>query len=203
LINLCARREGKRRWFKAGGNSQLRQANSAPKAKIMNIVSVMFASPKYDELVALRLEYLYRPLGAEADIEAFAQEYKDVHLAVYNAQGAVIGAIVAKVGEEEDEELNKRKICTLRQVVIKKAEQGRGNGRSVLDALEQLLMDKGYKEIRLCAHVGALDFYSKFGYVKHGKEFVGDGILQHTMKKKIQKKSDNLEHLQAVGTAYS
>ena len=160
----------------------------AKKEKNMNIVSVMFASPTYDELVALRLAYLYQPLKAAIDIEAFAQEYKDVHLAVSNEQGEIIGAVVAKVGEEEDEALNKRKICLLKQVVIKKEQQGRGNGREVLDSIEQLLISKGYKEIRLHAHVGALDFYQKFGYSTHGKEFIGNGIPQHTLKKKIQKK---------------
>ncbi len=169
----------------------------------MNIVSVMFASPTYDQLVALRLEALYHPLNAEIDIEAFAQEYKDVHLAVYNEQGQVIGAIVAKVCEEEDELMNKRKICLLRQVVITKAQQGLGKGREVLASLEQLLIDKGYKEIHLHAHVGALDFYSKFGYSKHGKEFTGNGIPQYALKKKIQKKSEEVQHLRSVGAAYS
>lgn len=169
----------------------------------MNIVSVMFASPAYDELVALRLAYLYQPLEAAIDIEAFAQEYKDVHLAVSNEKGEIIGAVVAKVEEEQDEAMNKRKICLLRQVVIKKEQQGRGNGREVLDSIEQLLIDKGYKEIRLHAHVGALDFYQKFGYTTLGKEFTSQGIPQHTLKKKIQKKSDKLEQLQAVGAAYS
>lgn len=169
----------------------------------MNIISVMFASPVYDQLVALRLTYLYRPLEAEIDIEAFAQEYKDVHLAVYNEDGEVIGAVVAKVCEEEDKQMNKRKICLLRQVVIKKEQQGMGKGQEVLDSIEQLLIEKGYKEIRLYAHVGALDFYKKFGYSIHGKEFTGNGILQHTLKKKIQKKSDKLEQLKPIGAAYS
>lgn len=163
----------------------------------------MFASPTYDQLVNLRLAYLYHPLKAEIDIEAFAQEYKDVHLSVSNEQGEVIGAIVAKVCEEEDELMNKRKICLLRQVVIKKEQQGMGKGREVLDSIEQMLIDKGYKEIHLHAHVGALDFYSKFGYSKHGKEFTGNGIPQYTLKKKIQKKSDKLEQLKSVGAAYS
>lgn len=169
----------------------------------MNIVSVMFASPAYDELVRLRLDALYTPLDAEVDLEAFAEEYKDVHLAVYNAANQLIGGMVAKVCEEEDEFMNKRKICLLKQVVIHPELQGKGVGSDVLAAMEQLLIQKGYKEVRLYAHVGALDFYSKYGYTKHGKSFVGNGIEQHTMKKKIQQKSDQLEQLQAIGTAYS
>lgn len=168
----------------------------------MNITSVMFATPEYDELVAMRIETLYEPLHAEITIEDFAQEYKDVHLMVQNEQNVLIGAVVAKVCEEEDEFLNKRKICLLRQVVVRKDLQGLGVGRDVLESLEQLLIDKGYKEIRLYAHVGALDFYTKFGYAKHGKEFTGNGIKQHIMKKKIQKKSEKLDKLEAEGTAY-
>lgn len=169
----------------------------------MDIVSVMFATPSYDELVALRFAYLYEPLSMEIDIELLAEEYKDVHLAVSDEFGELIGAVVAKVSEEEDEFMNKRKICLLRQVVIKKEQQGIGKGSEVLGALEQLLIERGYKEIRLHAHVGAVDFYQKFGYTTHGKQFEANGILQHTMKKKIQKKSDKLEQLQAIGTAHS
>ncbi|BDS11933.1 GNAT family N-acetyltransferase [Aureispira anguillae] len=168
----------------------------------MNIISVMFASPAYDELVAMRINTLYEPLNAEITIEDFAEEYKDVHLVVYNNQNLLIGGVVAKVCEEEDEFLNKRKICLLRQVVVKKDLQGLGVGRDMLASLEKMLIDKGYKEIRLYAHVGALDFYAKLGYVKHGKEFTGNGIKQHIMKKKIQKKSTKLDKLEAEGTAY-
>ena len=169
----------------------------------MNIVSLMFASPAYDELVNLRLDALYKPLGAEVDLNAFAEEYKDVHLAVYDAQNRLIGGTIAMVSEEEDEMMNKRKICLLKQVVIRPDLQGLGMGRDVLATLEQLLIQKGYKEVRLYAHVGALDFYRKYGYDEHGKSFVEHGIEQHIMKKKIQKKSDKLDHFHAEGAAYS
>ena len=164
----------------------------------MNIISVMFASPAYDELVDIRINNLYKPLKAEINIEDFAEEYKDVHLVIYD-KNEMIGGVVAKVCEEEDEFMNKRKICLLRQVVIKKKFQGLGVGRDMLACLEQMLIDKGYKEVRLYAHVDAMDFYAKLGYAKHGKTFKGNGILQHTMKKKIQKKSNKLERLEAVG----
>lgn len=169
----------------------------------MNIVSVMFASPAYDALVALRLRTLYQPLGASIQIEDFAQEYQDVHLAVYNDTMEIIGGFVAKVCKEGEEgTLHKRKICLLKQVVVETAHQGKGVGRDMIAALEQLLIDKGYKEVRLYAHVGALDFYSKLGYTKHGKEFTGNEIRQHVMKKKLQRRSDRLDVLQSVGAAY-
>jgi len=167
----------------------------------MNITSVMFATPEYDELVAMRIATLYEPLNAEITIEDFAKEYKDVHLRIQNEEQVLIAAVVAKVCEEEDEFMNKRKICLFRQVVVRKELQGAGLGRDVLDALEKLLIGKGYKEIRLHAHVGVLDFYTKLGYVKHGKEFTAYGIKQHVMKKKIQKKSEKLNKLEAEGTA--
>ena len=165
----------------------------------MNFVSVMFASPVYDELVQIRLQSLYIPLEAEINIEAFAQEYKDVHLAVYDVKSQLIGAVVAKVCEEEDEFMNKRKICLLKQVVVKPKLQRLGLGKELMANLEQLLISKGYKEIRLYAHIGAMDYYGKMGFVKHGKPFSGAGIKQHTLKKKIQKKSDKLHRLEAVG----
>lgn len=166
----------------------------------MVITSVMFASPAYDEMVNMRIETLYKPLNAEINIEDFANEYKDLHLAIYNNQAQLIGAIVAKVSEEEDNEtLIKRKICLMRQVVVEKTIQGRGLGRDIVELLESMLIQKGYVEARINAHVGAVDFYTKLGYAKHGKEFTENGISQITMKKKIQKKSDKLDKLEAVG----
>lgn len=166
----------------------------------MNIISVMFASPAYDELVNIRLDNLYKPLKAEINIDDFAQEYKDVHLVIYDDVGEMVGGVVAKVCEEEDEFMNKRKICLLKQVVIQKKFQRLGLGQKMLEALEELLISKGYKEVRLYAHIGVIDFYTKLGYTKHGKIFTGNGIKQHTMKKKIQKKSDKLERLEAIAS---
>lgn len=168
----------------------------------MKIISVMFASPAYDELVNMRIETLYKPLNADIDIDDFAAEYKDVHLAVYDDKLQMIGGVVAKVCEEEDEFMNKRKICLLRQVVVKENLQGLGLGKDMLACLEKMLIDKGYKEIRLYSHLGAMDFYAHLGYGKHGKPFKGNGIKQHIMKKKIQKKSTKLERLEAVGSEY-
>jgi GNAT superfamily N-acetyltransferase len=166
----------------------------------MNIVSVMFASPAYDELVNMRIERLYKPLNATISIENFAIEYKDVHLAFYDDHAELIGGILAKACEEEDKFMNKRKICLLKEVVVKEELQGLGYGTAILAALENLLINKGYKEIRLYTHVGAIDFYAKSGYLKHGKELDIHGIKQHVMKKKIQKKSEKLERLEPVGS---
>lgn len=165
----------------------------------MVITSVMFASPAYDEMVNMRLQTLYNPLNAEINIEDFANEYKNVHLAVYNNQAQLIAAIVAVVSEEEDETLNKRKICLMRQVVVQKSLQGHGVGRAIIGLLENMLIEKGYVEARINAHIKVIEFYNKLGYVKHGKEFTENGIVQQTMKKKIQKKSDKLDKLEVVG----
>ena len=163
----------------------------------------MFASPAYDELVNMRIETLYQPLNAEINIEDLALEYKDVHLAVYDDKLQMIGGIVAKVTEEQDEFMNKRKICLLRQVFVKTKFQRLGLGKKMLSCLEKMLIDKGYKEIRLYAHLDVIDFYTRLGYSKHGRPFKDYGIKQHIMKKKIQKKSLKLDKLEAVGSEYS
>lgn len=164
----------------------------------MYILPVMFSTPAYDEMVHLRIKNLYEPLGAEVNIEDFANEYKDLHLAVYNSRTELIGAVVAQVSEEEDDAFIKRKICLLAQVVVEKTVQGRGLGAEIMAELEKMMIDKGYKELRINAHVKVTDFYEKLGYAKHGKEFVLHGIQQHTMKKKLQNKSDKLEKLESI-----
>lgn len=166
--------------------------------KNMYILPVMFATPAYDEMVHLRIKHLYEPLGAEINLEEFANEYKDLHLAVYNNNTELIGAVLAQVSEEEDDALVKRKICLLADVVVEKTVQGRGLGAEIIAELERMMIDKGYKELRINAHLGVVEFYEKLGYAKHGKEFMLRGITQQTMKKKLQNKSDKLEKLEPV-----
>jgi len=168
----------------------------------MQFISVMFASPAYDEMVQMRIQNLYEPLGASIELEDFATEYKNVHMAIYNEAQELIGGFLAEVIEEDDDFHIRRKIALLKQVVIKEKYQNKGFGTQMLEALEQLLIDKGYKEIRLNAHLGAMDYYAKQGYKKHGKKFSANNIDQQVMKKKIQKKSDNLDKLEAVGNDY-
>lgn len=165
----------------------------------MNIVPIMFASPAYDEMVNLRLESIYYPIGLEIDTEAFAQEYKNVHLAVYSDSHELIGGVVALVSEELDEFMIKRKICLFKQIFIKKEYQRMGLGAQLLSTLEKMLIDKGYRELRLHVHLEIIEYYSGMGYCVHAKPFMANGIKQQVMKKKLQQKSNKLEQLVAVG----
>ncbi len=165
----------------------------------MHFSSVMFASPTYDQMVQLRLNNLYNPLNAEISEEDFATEYKDVHLAVFDDHMQLLGAILINVFEEEDEFYIKRKIALLKQVVIQKDLQGKGVGTQMIQELEALLIKKGYKEARIHAHSGAIEFYTKLGYTKHAKPFVETGIEQQAMKKKLQSKSSHLDKFEPVG----
>ena len=164
----------------------------------MQIQSVMFASPAYDEMVQLRINNLYIPLNADIDPENFASEYKDVHLGVYCSENGLIGALKARVLEENDEFLIRRKVALFKQIVIRKDLQRKGFGSKIFAELEDLLISKGYKEVRFQAHSGAVEFYEKLGFQKQGKVFKEEGIFQLIYRKKIQETSKKVELFEAV-----
>ena len=163
----------------------------------MQIQSVMFASPAYDEMVQLRIENLYHPFQVEIDPSNFADEYKDVHLGVYCPEHGLIGALKVRVLEEEDEFLIRRKVALFKQIVIRKDLQRKGYGSKIFAELEDLLISKGYKEVRFQGHSGAVEFYEKLGFQKMGKVFKEEGIFQLIYRKKIQETSKQVELFEA------
>ena len=64
--------------------------------------------------------------------------------------------------------------------------QGRGYGKSLLAAAEQILIDRGADLLWCNARVVALDFYSKLGYTSIGDLFEVDQVGPHfVMFKKL------------------
>lgn len=159
----------------------------------MYLIPVEYATPAYDELVRIRIESLYKPFNAELTVEDFEQEYKDIHLGLYNESAQLYGGVVVITSEEEDEFHNRRKIALLRQVVVANGAQGQGFGAKLMELIEKHFKGAGFKEIRLYSHVDAMDFYSKFGYGKHGREFDEKNVRHHTMKKRLIKQKKQVE----------
>ena len=146
----------------------------------MHFVTIMFASPAYDEMVRLRVENLYVPLGAEMDLETVAAEYNKTHWAVYDNNAKLMGTIVADDNATEDS-----KSILLKQVVLPSYRQKRGLGKQLMKDFENLLKDKGYTTIQVQAHKKAIPFYTKLDYQKEGKGFKEEGVSQQLLQKKL------------------
>lgn len=143
----------------------------------MNIIQVEFATPEYDETVALRYKILREPLGLEFTEEQLAAEYADFHLAVYSDDWILRGCLVLTLKND--------KVLKMRQVAVNIDSQGKGIGTLLVQASETLARANGFETMELNARDTAIPFYEKLNYQKVGEEFVEVNIPHFKMVKSL------------------
>jgi predicted GNAT family N-acyltransferase len=137
-----------------------------------------FATPEYDEAVALRYEVLRRPLGLEFTPEQLAQEYDQIHLAAFNAGGKMIGYLNLTPLKEEG-------TVQMRQVAVAPEVQGQGVGGKMVLESEQIARGRGFTKMILHARDTAVPFYLKLGYTIEGEPFEEVTIPHRLMVKAL------------------
>lgn len=135
-----------------------------------------FASPEYDESVALRHEVLRAPLGLEYTAEQLALEYSDIHIGLWDDAGLQATLILTPLGGDE---------IKMRQVAVRPQFQGRGLGSRLVDFSESWAKSKGYEKMVLHARLNAVPFYEKLAYDTIGGEFTEVGIPHYRMEKHL------------------
>ncbi len=144
----------------------------------MTVIPIDFATPEYDETVALRYEVLRKPLGLEYSVEQLSKEWADVHLACYNTSSALVGCLILTKVDD--------KILKMRQVAVCFSCQGKGVGRKMVEASEAYASLNGFEKIELNARATAIPFYLSLDYQSEGDVFVEVGIEHKKMIKIIQ-----------------
>ncbi len=143
----------------------------------MNIIQVEFATPEYDETVALRYKILREPLGLDFTEEQLAAEYTDFHLAAYSEAWILRGCLVLTPKTD--------KVLKMRQVAVGVESQSKGFGTLLVQASEVFARANGYKTMELNARDTAIQFYEKLNYQKVGEEFVEVNIPHFKMMKQL------------------
>jgi len=141
----------------------------------MFVQTVTFASPEYDELLALRYEVLRQPLGLEYHPEDIAREYKDVHFACYDDNFQLLGGLL--LHDKGDN------LYQMRQVAVKTSAQQKGVGKMLVQASEQYAQAQGCYRIFLEARQNAIPFYLKLNYQPEGEIYPKIGIPHQNMHK--------------------
>ena len=141
----------------------------------MNILEVEFATPEYDETVALRYKILRLPLNLEFSAEDLAKEYTDIHLAAYDEAWILRGCLVLTPKPQ--------KVMKMRQVAVDADVQSKGIGRAMVEKSEHLARSKGYEVMELNARDVAVPFYKKLNYQTVGDMFEEVSISHFKMKK--------------------
>lgn len=141
----------------------------------MNILEIEFATPEYDETVALRYKILRLPLNLEFSAEDLAKEYTDIHLAAYDDAWILRGCLVLTP--------KPKKVMKMRQVAVDTDVQSKGIGRAIVEKSEQLARSKGYEVMELNARDVAVSFYKKLNYETVGDMFEEVSIAHFKMEK--------------------
>ena len=143
----------------------------------MNIIQVEFATPEYDETVALRYKILREPLELDFTEEQLAAEYADFHLAAYSDAWILRGCLVLTPKND--------KVLKMRQVAINIGSQGKGIGTLLVQASEAFGRANGFEIMELNARDTAIHFYEKLNYQKVGEEFIEVNIPHFKMLKSL------------------
>jgi predicted GNAT family N-acyltransferase len=139
------------------------------------ICQIEFATPEYDEAVALRYEVLRRPLGLTFTPEQLESEWNNLHIAAFDTTGRVVGYLnLTPVNDTE---------VKMRQVAVAPAEQGKGIGAAMVAYSEKLAKQLNFKEISLHSRKTAVPFYLRLGYALIGDAFEEVSLPHFKMKK--------------------
>lgn len=144
----------------------------------MQIFQIEFATPEYDEAVCLRYELLRRPLGLDFTPEQLAAEYADIHLAAFDASGRLVGYLC--LTPLNDDEVKMRQVATASEW------QGRGVGRQLVAASEDLAKHLKFKKMTMHARETAVPFYLRLGYQTIGERFEEVTIPHFKMEKILE-----------------
>lgn len=141
------------------------------------IYQIPFATPAFDEVLALRDRILRKPLKLEFNTIDIQEEFDQVHLACYNQLHQLMGCLTFHVLDDS--------VLKMRQVAVDTPFQGKGIGTKLVMEAENWAQINGYNHIVLNARDVSLTFYKKLNYKKTGRPFTEVGIKHYKMEKKL------------------
>jgi GNAT superfamily N-acetyltransferase len=155
----------------------------------MFVSKIDFASPAYDDLVQLRAELLYQPLGVELDVVELSKEYALQHYALFSNDfdlcgGATSQYIYTEEGEDSEEEVKIEKV-EIQQIFVRKDLQNKGLGKFIINQIERLTAHQEIPEVQVVAIAEAKPFFQSLGYRKQGRMTTLEGKKYATLSKKI------------------
>jgi predicted GNAT family N-acyltransferase len=137
---------------------------------------VEHGSPAWREIVELRRRILRLPLGLDFTEEQLEEERDQAQVGLYE-DGRLVACALVYAGDAET--------AKVRQVAVEPTEQGKGYGRAVMDACEDVASEMGCRRIVLHARDTAVPFYLALGYEIEGEPFEEVTIPHRRMVKSL------------------
>jgi predicted GNAT family N-acyltransferase len=142
----------------------------------MALMQIDYGSPEYHKMVKLRDEILRKPLGLQFSPEDLEKEKEDILVGAFDDDILLACCMLTKTDAET---------VRLRQMAVKRNQQGKGIGHSMMLFAETLARDKGFKKLMMHARDTAIGFYEKQGYRVKGEQFFEVTIPHHVMEKRL------------------
>ena len=140
------------------------------------IEEIQFGSPDYRAVLVCRDRMLRQPLGLALSPGDTLGEDSQRHFVLRHADSILAGVIAIVEGNQT---------VRLRQMWVRDDVAGSGRGRTLIEAVERILITEGIREITLHARVVVLGFYEKCGYFPEGEVFQEIGIPHIRMTRRI------------------
>lgn len=143
---------------------------------MIEIHAVKFASPRYEQALALRERLLRVPLGL---VMTHEDRLGDAHRQHFVAQDG--DTVVGCVSYYLESPISAR----IKQMVVEPTLQGSGIGARLMEAVEAHAYGEGARRLELHARLNAQGFYAKLGYKAEGEEFLEKTIPHIRMVKDL------------------
>lgn len=142
----------------------------------MALKQIDHGTREYNQMVALRMEILRKPLGLSFTEDELSLEKEDILIGAFEEDDMLGCCLLTKMD---------RHCLRLRQMAVQNNVQGKGIGASMMNFAEILARDKGYKTLIMHARKSAKGFYEKLGYKITSTEFEEVTIPHYVMEKKL------------------
>lgn len=133
-------------------------------------------SKEYEQMVALRLQMLRKPLGLSFTREELDGEKNDILIGCFEDDKLEACCMLTETDP---------KTVRLRQMAVASVLQGKGIGRVLMTFAENIARDRGYRRLTMHARKTAVGFYEKNGYKICSDEFVEVTIPHYVMEKEL------------------
>ena len=131
---------------------------------------------EYKDVLAIREAVFIEEQGVSREEEIDQYEETAHYIIGYDAQGQAIGTARYRGIDT---------IAKIERVAVMKEFRGKGIGKQLILALEQIASDNGYQHFKLGAQTHAIPFYEALGYDAYGDIFMDAGIPHRYMEKHI------------------
>jgi predicted GNAT family N-acyltransferase len=142
----------------------------------MALKQIDHGSKEYQQMVALRMEILRKPLGLSFTEEELVKEKEDILIGAFDEDKILACCLLTKIDNAT---------IKLRQMAVQNNLQGKGIGASMMSFAETVARDKGYKKLMMHARNTAIGFYEKFDFKVRGNEFIEVNVPHHMMEKRL------------------